>query len=123
MKYVILIRSNPDPWGHPTSAFTAEGREIPSAEHERMDREFERLLTELSESGELVSAQALGDPAAASLYRWADSGTLSTDGPYAESKEQLAGFFLIDCATRARAEEVAVRFAGPGSMAELRPLW
>jgi hypothetical protein len=58
MKYVILIRSNPDPWGHPTSAFTAAGREIPMAERERMDREFEELLTELSESGELVSGQA-----------------------------------------------------------------
>ena len=33
--------------------------------------------------------------------------TLRTDGPYAESKEQLAGFFLIDCESRERAEEIA----------------
>ncbi len=44
---------------------------------------------------------------------------------YAETQEHLAGFFLVDCATRERAEEVAAQFAGPGSVAELRPvhLW
>ena len=46
------------------------------------------------------------------------------DGPYAEAKEQLAGFFLIDCATRERAEQIAAQFAGPGSTVELRPaMW
>ena len=47
-----------------------------------------------------------------------------TDGPYAETKEQLAGFFLIDCATRERAEEIAAHFAQPGGTIELRPsMW
>jgi len=46
---------------------------------------------------------------------------VNTDGPYAESKEQLAGFFVLDCATRARAEELAAKFAGPGDVIELRP--
>ena len=48
-------------------------------------------------------------------------GPLATDGPYAESKEHLAGFFVISCATRERAEEVAAQFAGPGDTVELRP--
>lgn len=122
MKYVILIHSNPDPWGHPTPAYTAQGRAVPAAERERMDQLFGELMTELSASGELVSAEALGDPASATIYDWSPDGSLATDGPYAEAKEQLAGFFMIDCATRERAEDVAARFAGPGSTAELRPV-
>ncbi len=122
MKYVILIHSNPDPWGHPTSAYTAEGRAIPQERHEEMDRRFEALLTELSASGEFVTAEALGDPASSTVYTWSPEGSLATDGPYAEAKEQLAGFFLIDCQSRERAEEIAAQFAGPGSTVELRPV-
>ncbi len=122
MKYVILIHSNPDPWGHPTSIYTAEGRALPSEQHEKMDREFDALLAEISASGEFVTAEALADPAAATIYGWGPAGHLATDGPYAEAKEQLAGFFLIDVATRDRAEQIAARFAGPGSTAELRPV-
>ena len=124
MKYVILIHANPDPWGHPTSMYTPEGRAIPAEQHDAMERQFEALLTEISASGELVTAEALADPASASIYRWSADGNLATEGPFAEAKEQLAGFFLIDCATRERAEEIAAQFAGPGSPAELRPaMW
>jgi hypothetical protein len=124
VKYVILIHSNPDPWGHPTSQFTAEGRAIPAERHEQMDREFDALLAEISASGEFVSAEALADPASSTIYTWSPEGRAATDGPYAEAKEQLAGFFLIDCATRERAEEIAAQFAGPGSTVELRPaMW
>ena len=122
MKYVILIHANPEPWGHPTSRYTAEGRALPPERHETADREFEALMTEISASGELVSAEALGDPASATLYRLGPEGQLATDGPYAETKEQLAGFFLIDCATRQRAQEIAGQFAQPGGVVELRPV-
>ncbi len=122
MKYVILIHANPDPWGHPTSRYTQEGRALPVERHDEMDRQFDALLEELSASGEFVTAEALGDPASATLYRWGADGHLATDGPYAEAKEQLAGFFLIDCATRERAEEIAAQFAHPGAVVELRPV-
>jgi hypothetical protein len=124
MKYVILIHANPDPWGHPTSIYTPEGRAVSPEQHQEMDRQFDALLTEISASGELVTAEALADPASATLYRWTAEGHLATEGPYAEAKEHLAGFFLIDCASRERAEEIAAQFAGPGSAAELRPaMW
>ena len=70
--------------------------------------------SELEASGELVSGQALADPASSTLFGWSPEGHLATDGPYAETKEQLAGFFLIDCETRARAEEIADHFAAAG---------
>jgi hypothetical protein len=121
MKYVILIMSNPEPWGHPTSRFTPEGRAQPDSYHEKADKEFDALLAEISASGELVYADALADPATSTLYGWTPEGHTATDGPYAETKEQLAGFFVIDTQTRERAEEIAAQFAGPGGVVELRP--
>jgi hypothetical protein len=122
MKYVILIHANPEPWGHPTSHFSPAGRALPPEHHEKADREFEALLDELSASGEFVTAEALADPASSTLYGWSPEGHLATDGPYAETKEQLAGFFIIDCESRQRAEEVAAQFAQPGGTIELRPV-
>ena len=124
MKYVILIHSNPDPWGHPTSSHTAEGRALPTERHAEMARQFDALMEEISASGEFVVAEALAAPGSSTVYGWGSDGPLATDGPYAETKEQLAGFFLIDCATRERAEEIAAHFAQPGGTVELRPaMW
>ncbi len=121
MKYVILIHSNPQPWGHPTSDFLAEHQALPAEQRAEMNAVFENLLNELSERGELVGGEALGDPAAARLYRWGTGQPLATDGPYSEAKEHLAGFFLIDVESSERAEEIAVQMAGPGETVELRP--
>lgn len=124
MKFVILIHSNPQPWGHPTIAYTDAGRAVSPEQRAEMDREFEELLTRMHTSGELVTAEALADPASATVHRW-DGGThVVTDGPYAEAKEHFAGFFLIDVESRERAEELAAQFAGPGDTVELRPaMW
>jgi hypothetical protein len=122
MKYVILIHSNPKPWGHPTQQLTDEGRALPQEWHDRTDRDFEALMQEISASGEFVGAEALGDPAKATTYGWNDGQHVATDGPFAETKEQLAGFFVIDCTSRERAEEIAAKFAQPGGHVELRPV-
>ena len=121
MKYVILIHSNPQPWGHPTGDYVAEHQALPAEQRQRMNEAFEQLLNELSDRGELIGGQALGDPAGSRLYRWASGEPLATDGPYSEAKEHLAGFFLIDVETHERAEEVAAQFSGPGETIELRP--
>lgn len=124
MKYVLLIHSNPQPWGHPTSDYLPHNRDLPEEERKRMNDEFDALLRELHERGELLGGEALADPATARLYRWESGQPTSTDGPYAESKEHLAGFFLLDFDSRERAEAVAQRFSGPGETVELRPaMW
>lgn len=87
-----------------------------------MERQFEALLTEISASGELLTAEALADPASATRYRWGMEGHLATEGPYAEAKEHLAGFFIIDCDSRTGAEEIADGFAQPGGVVEFRPV-
>jgi hypothetical protein len=124
VKFVILIHSNPQPWGHPTGDYIAENRALPQQQRDQMTAEFEALLTEIHEKGELVTAEALADPRSATLYRWDAGRPIATDGPYAETKEQFAGFFMIDVSDRARAEEIAAQFAGPGETIELRPaMW
>jgi len=122
MKYVILIHSNPQPWGHPTGDYLSAYQDLPDEVRKRLNDEFEQVMTELHANGELVAAEALGDPATARLYRWRDGEPLVSDGPYSEAKEHLAGFFLIDVDSQARAEEVAARFSGPEETVELRPM-
>ena len=121
MKYVALIHSSPQPWGHPTGDTVPEHQALPKAERERLNANFEKLLTELQANGELLGGEALGDPATSRLYRYTGKPVV-TDGPYSESKEHLAGFFLIDVDTPERADEVGRAFAGPGETVELRPI-
>lgn len=122
MKYVILIHSNPQPWAHPTQRYTDEGRALTEEGHQAMDRHFDEVWDPVWTSDEFVSAEALGDPASASLFRWTPDHHVASDGPYAETKEHLAGFFIIDVETRERAEELASAFAQPGGVVELRPV-
>lgn len=121
MKYVILIHSNPQPWGHPTGEYVAEHQALPEEQRNQIEAEFNAAMTEMQERGELLGGEALGDPAAARLVRW-DAGPVIADGPYAEAKEHLAGFFLVDVESQQRAEEIVARFAGPGETVELRPV-
>lgn len=80
-------------------------------------------MAELSERGELVGAEALGDPRESTIIGWTPDAHPTTDGPYAETAEHLAGLFVIDVATRERAVEIADWFAQPGGTIELRPCW
>ncbi|WP_433575461.1 YciI family protein [Nocardia brasiliensis] len=122
MKYVVMIHSNPQPWGHPTSDYLPEYQSMTQQERDRWGSDFEKLLGEMQEKGELIGGEALGAPESSRLYRWSDGAPLATDGPYSEAKEHLAGFFLIDVESQARAEEIAAQFAGPGETIELRPM-
>ncbi|MFD0576998.1 YciI family protein [Dactylosporangium darangshiense] len=57
-----------------------------------------RLREEMREAGVLVVSEGLGDPALATQVSVRDGRTITSDGPYAEVKEHLAGFYLIDVA-------------------------
>lgn len=72
---------------------------------------------ELRESGELVSAEGLAFPDQAKLVRAGKDGTPVTDGVFPESKEFLAGYWIVDVDTPERAYEIAARASaapGPG---------
>ena len=75
-------------------------------------------------SGKLVHAEALQSPASASLVKVRNGQMSVTDGPYAETKEQMGGFILIDAVDRAEAIEIAagIPLARFGTI-EVRPVW
>jgi hypothetical protein len=120
MKFVILIHSNPQPWGHPTSANTAEYQALPQQEQDTLGARWEAVFGDADAKGEIIHGCALGDPKASTVFHY-DGAPVATDGPYSESKEHLAGFFLIDVESHERAREIAEAFACPGDTIELRP--
>jgi hypothetical protein len=74
------------------------------------------FATELQKAGELVGAEGLASPEHACVVRAGKSGTPEvTDGPFAEAKEFLAGYWIVDVANTGRAYEIAARAsAAPG---------
>jgi hypothetical protein len=70
-----------------------------------------KLDSELRESGELVDSQKLMDPSRARTVRVVDGVPMPTDGPFAEVKESLAGYWIIE-ATEERAVEVTAAVVG-----------
>ena len=71
---------------------------------------MKRLYKDLSEAGELVAAEGLAGPEQARIVRAKKSGEPEvTDGPFAEAKEFLAGFWIVDCESTERAYEIAAR--------------
>jgi hypothetical protein len=77
-----------------------------------------RLNKDLTESGELVGAEGLAGPNEARIVRATANGTPAvTDGPFAESKEFLAGYWIVEVDRPERAYEIAGRASaapGPG---------
>jgi len=77
---------------------------------EGMGELMHTLEDEMREAGELVAGHSLVDPSQARTVRFEQGATVPTDGPFAEIKESLAGFWIID-ASQERAVEVASRVA------------
>ena len=63
---------------------------------------------ELRDSGELVDSQGLADPSQAKTIRFQDGAPVPTDGPFAEAKESLAGYWIVE-GSQDRALEIASR--------------
>jgi hypothetical protein len=115
VKYLILIHSNP--------ASRALWETLSDAQRLEFGRGHLRLSEELAESGELVVSEGLTDPELAKRVSVREGQTLTTDGPFAEVKEYLAGFMLVECDTGDEAVAIAARVPDAvfGSV-ELRPV-
>jgi hypothetical protein len=70
-----------------------------------------KINEELAESGELVDAQGLTDASFAKVVQIQNGVPVTTDGPYAETKEILAGYWVVDCESNDRALAIAARIA------------
>lgn len=99
MKYLILIQSN--------ERSRAIWETLTEAERREFGRGHLRLTEKLLASGELVASAALTDPALARSVSRRDGRRLVSDGPFAEAKEYLAGFIMVDCESEERAYEIA----------------
>ncbi len=115
MKYMILIQSNPQ--------FIERWKALPEEQRERFGRDHIALGAELAETGELVATEGLADPALAKRITVAGDRTMISDGPFAETKEHLAGFFLVDCESEDRALAIAARVPDAvWGLVEVRPV-
>ena len=75
------------------------------------------LNKELKSAGELVGAEGLASPGEAKLVRVGKNGQPATDGVFPETKEYLAGFWIVDVESAERAYEIAAKVSsapGPG---------
>jgi hypothetical protein len=91
---------------------------------------MESFSTELAASGELVETRALAAPAHARRLGANNGAAFVTDGPYAETQEVLAGYWIVECESFDRATEIAARLRqcpGPeqvaaNAYADVRPI-
>ncbi len=116
MKYLILIHSNPksrEIWESFTDEQRGEGYAYYAA-----------LNDELVSTGEMIVSEALADPSMGRrLPAQTGSPVATSDGPFAEVKEHLAGFFLIQCDSMDRALEIAARVPEADlGLVEVRPV-
>jgi len=82
---------------------------------------MESFTSELAESGELVETRGLTSPVHTRRIQLQEGVPVVTDGPYAETQEVLAGYWIVECDSFDRATEIAARLAscpGPPGVAE-----
>ena len=113
MQYLLLIHNDEAQWG-----------DMPEDERNAVYAEYGRYTEELQTRGILVGANQLQPSSTATVVHVEDGKTLTTDGPFAETKEVLGGYYLIDVETLDEALEWAAKL--PGSWygtVEVRPVF
>jgi hypothetical protein len=86
--------------------------------------EYGAWIEEMGRRGVLLGGERLRPTTDATTVRVRDGETLTSDGPFAETKEQVGGYFLVDCKDLDEAIEVASSLPGARSGSiEVRPIW
>jgi hypothetical protein len=113
MKYMLMIAIDPE---LAAAAYAEHGDDI--------TKEYWEFTQRINASGEIRSGDRLHDPKSATTVRVREGVRTITDGPFAESKEQLGGYYLVDVDSLDRALELAAEIPGAkhGSV-EVRPVW
>jgi hypothetical protein len=130
MKYMILL------YGSQQDYDALTGKAVPGkpawdrADFAAMGTFMTEFSKDLTESGELVETRGLTAPVHARRLRLVNGAPVVTDGPYAETQEVLAGYWIVDCESFDRATQIAGRLAqcpGPAGAAtdaviDVRPI-
>jgi hypothetical protein len=112
MQYLLLIYDN-----------EARLKDSSPADGEAMMRDYRAFTEAIVKSGNMKAGDALEPTSTATTVRVRDGKTLSTDGPFAETREQLGGYYLVEAKDLDEATKIAARIpsAKSGSI-EVRPV-
>ena len=121
MKYLMLAYTNAEAWENAVASWDPDAP-LPPEVQAACDF-YEQLGKELTESGEFVTTEGLEVPSHTKTIRKQADGPEVTDGPYAEVKEVLASYAIVDCESYDRAVEIGARIAdATGDTIEVRPI-
>jgi hypothetical protein len=113
MQYLLLLYSNQSQWP-----------KLSQAEQQQAVAAYQAYTEALTKAGVLLGKNRLQPTSAATTVRVADGKSQVLDGPYADSKEQLGGYFLIDVSDLDAAIAWAARCPGAShGTVEVRPVW
>jgi len=113
MRYLLLIGSD-----------TKTGTPPSPAQSQATLQAFMRFSEEAQKAGKTLVAERLRPEAEARRVRVKAGQHQVTDGPFAETKEALGGFYLLECASREEALEWAKKvLIGEGGVVDVRPVW
>jgi hypothetical protein len=109
MKYMLLIYGNE--------------QALTQSEREECYRESAQLAHKLDETGQYLASNPLQSIATATSVRVRNGKRVVTDGPFAETREQLGGYFLVEAADKDEAIDIAGRIPGARvGTVEVRPV-
>ena len=113
MHFMLLCSINEQAW-----------ERVPSGERDQIMTEYGRLLQDLAADGRLKAGAKLMPIATAKTVRGGKGKSVVVDGPFAEAKEHLGGFHLVECKDMAEALAIANRIPPlrVGSCVEVRPV-
>jgi hypothetical protein len=113
MQYLLMIYQN-----------EAEYAKNDAATSQKMLNEYQTFTQSIIQSGNFKAGDRLQPTTTATTVRVRDGKTLTTDGPFAETREQLAGYYMVDAKDLDGAIAIAARIPGAriGSI-EVRPVW
>jgi hypothetical protein len=112
MKYILLVHHSEQVLGS-----------LSETELQRMRKESVQLANQISSAGQYLDAAPLQSTSTATCVRIRDGKRLVTDGPFAETREQLGGYFFIDAGDLDQAIDIAARIPGARiGTVEIRPV-
>lgn len=98
MKFMLLIHEDEQQWAS-----------LSDAERQKIYGEYRELIGELASKGRYLAGNELQPTTTSALVQNRDGKAIVTDGPYAETREQVGGYFLVETQNIDEAKEIAAR--------------
>ncbi|WAU84981.1 YciI family protein [Streptomyces sp. Qhu-G9] len=110
MKYLVMIQGTQADYEAQSGKASAGAPAWTEQDIQAMYAHMGAINNDLAETGEMVDGNGLAEPARSRFVeRGPDGKPVITDGPYGETKEVLAGYWVLDCASLERVTEIAAR--------------